>query len=232
MKTLFSVGFQSHDPFTIQHPRLAGAPSLGRAMSLRQAPVMGQTSEFEHLVNQTADLRAKLNTIITSGNKKLGAVRAWIAAKINQDPTLVNAFAGDKVVAANFLSFEDMVTKDQSYADLAARKIASNDPVNYEFSDELLGRVDEWSKGIDILSDGIQQYAVDKIAIKSTTGPVTQTIVNPKTGAAVSTSIAPGASIKTTTAPSSGLLGLSTNTLLIGGLGAAALVGLVFALKG
>lgn len=227
MKTLFSVGFQSHDPFTVQHPRLVGAQSLGHAIALRRT-LGQQTSEFEHLAYETADLRAKLNSIIASGNKNLGAVRAWIAARINQDPTLVNSFGGDKVVAENFLSFVDMVTRDQYYADLAAQKIASNDPINYEFSDELLARVDEWSKGIDILSDGIQQYAVNRMVRQGPMGPVTQTIVNPRTGLPVTTTITPGSTIKTTTAPSSGI---STTTLLWGGGIAAAAVAIILAMK-
>lgn len=240
MKTVFSLGFQSHDPFTVQHPSLAGRPSLGRAIPLR--PMMGQdntaSSEFEHVADANAqaiaDLRTKLSPIIADGTKRLAAIRSWIAARINQDPTLVKSFGGDQVVASNFLSFNDMVTGDQSYVDMATQKLASNDPANWDFSDGMLGRIDEWSKGIDTMASGIQSWGVALPSAPVTTipaklGPAITAIVNPKTGTAVVSSIAPGATLKTTKPPASGL---STNTLLIGGLGAAALVGLVFALKG
>lgn len=229
MKTLFSVGFQSNNPFTVRHPSLAQAPSLGFPRQMGQ-----ETSEFEHIADAeaqaNAELRAKLNTMIAAGNKKLAAIKSWIAARIDQDPTLEKSFGGDKVVSYNILDWMDnLVAKDQYYADLAAKKAASPDPQNWDFSESLLGYVNEWANVIDQIYDAIQQRGnalPNKPGIQKM-GPVTQTIINPKTGAPVTTNIAPGAVISSP-APTSGI---STNTLLIGGGVAAALIGLVLALK-
>jgi hypothetical protein len=227
MKTLFSVGFQSNNPFTVRHPSLTGAPSLGRSMALRQAPVMGQaSSEFEHVADAdaqaNADMRDKLSAIIAQGTPKAAQVRRWIAGVAAKDPSLLSVFK-DQYVVDNWHGYEDIINKDQASVDMASQKIASSDPVNWEFSDDMAQRVQEWNQVLDIMVAGMKEYGgASAPAIKP--GPIIT--ITTKTGAPVVTSIAPGAKL-TTKPPSSGL---STNTLLIGGLGAAALVGLAYAL--
>lgn len=223
MKTLFSVGFQSNNPFTVRHPSLTGAPSLGRPLS-----IMGQaTSEFEHVADAeaqaNADLRAKLSAIIAQGTPKAAQVRSWIAGQAAKDPTLISTFK-DQFVVDNWHGYEDIINKDQASVDMASLKLASNDPANWDFSDDMIQRVQEWNQVLDIMVAGMKEYGgVSAPVVK--TGPII-TITSPRTGAPVVTSIAPGAKL-TTTPPKTGL---STNTLLIGGLGAAALIGLAYAL--
>lgn len=236
MKTLFSLGFQSNNPFTVRHPSLVGAPSLGHPIPLR----MGQdvvSSEFEHVADAeaqaNAELRSKLLMMIAAGNKKLADVRAWISARINQDPTLEKSFGGDKVVAYNFLDWNDnYVPKNQVYADLAAKKAASTDPQNWDFSESLLAYVKEWADAIDSLSATIQQFGntgIPQMPSLHNVAPVSTPIINPKTGMPVVTSsIAPGAVIRTP-APSSGI---STNTLLVGGGIVAAAIAVILAMRG
>lgn len=224
MKTLFSVGFQSNNPFTVRHPSLTGAPSLGRPL-----PLMGQaSSEFEHVADAeaqaNADMRDQLSKIIAQGTPKAAQVRAWIASVARKDPTLLSVFK-DQYVVDNWHGYEDIINKDQASVDMAAQKIASDNPANWEFSDDMAQRVQEWNQVLDIMVAGMKEFGgASAPAIKP--GPVI-TIMT-KTGVPVTTSIAPGARL-TTPPPSSGI---STNTLLIGGLGAAALIGLAFALKG
>lgn len=230
MKTLFSVGFQSNNPFTVRHPSLTGAPSLGRALPLR----MGQdtaSSEFEHVADAeaqaNADLRAKLSAIIAQGTPKAVKVRAWAAAQAAKDPTLLSTFK-QQFVVDNWHGYEDIINKDQASVDMASQKLASSDPQNWDFSDDMIQRVQEWNQVLDIMVAGMQEYG-GAMPVPAVIKPSpTISIVSQKTGAPVVTSIAPGATIHTTP-PSTGI---STNTLLVGGLGAAALVGLIFALKG
>lgn len=224
MKTLFSVGFQSNNPFTVRHPSLKGASSQGRAI-----PLMGQeTSEFEHIADAeaqaNADLRAKLSAIITKGNQKLAQVNAWIQTQYTKDPTLLATFK-EQYVAENWRGYDDIVTKDQSYVDLAAQKIASQDPRNWDFSEDMIGRVQEWDQVIDIMVAGMQQYGGIKATIPNKLAPLTK--ITGVTGAPIQTRIAPGATI-TTPPPAEGI---SPKTLLIGGGVLAAVVGLVLALK-
>lgn len=227
MKTLFSVGFQSNNPFTVRHPSLTGAPSLGRPL-----PLMGQaSSEFEHVADAeaqaNAELRANLSAIIAKGTPKAAQVRAWIAGQAAKDPTLLSVFK-DQYVVDNWHGYEDIINKDQASVDMAAQKLASDNPANWDFSDDMVQRVQEWNQVLDIMVAGMQEYG----NVKPSVAPViraseTRTpIVSVRTGAPIQTSIAPGATLKTPP-PSSGI---SNNTLLIGGLGAAALIGLAYAL--
>jgi hypothetical protein len=229
MKTLFSLGFQSNHPFTVRHPSLIGAASLGRPIPLR----MGQeTSEFEHVADAqaqadaqaNADLRAKLTASIAAGTKKLATVRSWIASRIDQDPMLLKTFR-EKYISDNFWGYDDMVTKDQYYVDLATQKIASSDPINWDFSEEMLGRIDEWNKGIDIMYAAMQEYG--GLGTVTATPVKAAPVVNPKTGIPVKSSIAPGATVKSAP-PSSGI---STNTLLVGGGIAAAALAVIMAMR-
>lgn len=225
MKTLFSVGFQANNPFTVRHPSLVQAPSLGRPMALPQAPSMGDVLDDKG--------RAKIQSIITSGKAKLAQVDAWIQTQYAKDPTLLATFK-EEFVVDNWRGYDDIVTKDQYYVDLAAQKIASSDPINYDFTEETLSRIDEWAQVIDIMVAGMQQYG--GVALKPTTpgivklGPTTTGIISPSTGAPVQTRIAPGATL--TTPPPTDGFGISPKTLLISGGVLAAVVGLVLALKG
>jgi hypothetical protein len=228
MKTLFSVGFQSQNPFTLQHPGLAGAPSLGRAIPLRQAAFMGQdTTEFEHLRDAEAqansDMRDKLSTIIAQGTPKAAQVRAWIAGQAAKDPTLLSTFK-EQYVVNNWHGYEDIINTDQASVDLAAQKIASPDQRNWSFSDDMIGRVQEWNQVLDIMVAGMQEYG----NVKPIIGPVKQgPLISVKTGAPVPSSIAPGA--KLTTPPPS--TGVSTNTLLVGGGIVAATIAVILAMR-
>lgn len=229
MKTLFSVGIQSHDPFTVQHPHLVGAPSLGRSIPLRQAPGMGQTSEFEHIADAdaqaNADLRAKLNTIITQGTPKAVQVRSWTAAQASKDPTLLSTFK-EQYVVNNWHGYEDIINSDQASVDMAAAKLASSDPANWDFSDDMIQRVQEWNQVLDIMVAGMREYGnvkpINPMPVRM--GP----IVNPKTGVPVTSSIAPGAKLTT---PPPAASGVSTNTLLVGGGIAAAAIAVILAMR-
>jgi hypothetical protein len=223
MKTLFSVGFQSNNPFTVRHPSLTGAPSLGRPVQ-----VMGEaTTEFEHVADAeaqaNADLRAKLSAIIAKGTPKAAQVRSWIAAQAAKDPTLLSTFK-EQYIVDNWHGYEDIINKDQASVDMASQKISSDDPANWDFSDDMTQRVQEWNQVLDIMVAGMQEYG----NVKPVVAPVIRTpIVSVRTGAPIQTSIAPGSTLKT---PPPAASGISNNTLLIGGLGAAALIGLAYAL--
>lgn len=213
MKTLFSLGFQPYNPFSVRHPSLAQAPSLGRRQTLGEVLDEGA--------------RAKLQAIITKGNQKLAQVNAWIEAQYAKDPTLLATFK-EQYIVDNWRGYQELIDKDGYYADLAAQKIASPDPINYDFNEETISRVEEWNQVIDIMYSAMQEYGgVAAQPIKIKTGPSITTTTTTATGAPVQTRITPGATI-TTKPPEEGI---STKTLLIGGGVAAALIGLVLALK-
>lgn len=224
MKTLFSFGFQSHDPFTLRHPSLSGSATLGRPI-----PVMGQeTTEFEHLrvaeAETNAAVRDQLAAIIAQGTPKAAQWRAWIAAQFAKDPTLLSIFK-EQYIVDNIRGYQDILNTDQASVDMASQKIASQDPQNWYFSEDMQIRVDEWNRVLDILVGAMKEYGGVKPV---TTGPVRPVkmgpLYNTSTG---TTSIAPGATVKTPP-PSSGV---STNTLLVGGGIAAAALALILALK-
>ncbi len=235
MKTLFSAGFQSYDPFTVRHPSFQQTPSLGRALPLRQ--VMGQeetgSSEFEHVADaeaQTnADNRKKLSAIIDIGTPKATQVRSWTAAQYAKDPTLLSVFK-EQFVVDNWRGYMDIINTDQASVDMAAQKIASPDPANWDFSDDMIQRVQEWNQVLDIMVAGIKEYggaSTPPAIVKTTPSPIV-TVTSAKSGTPVTTSIAPGATIKTPP-PSTGI---STNTLLIGGAVAAVALAAFMVLKG
>jgi hypothetical protein len=225
MKTLFSFGFQSHDPFTLRHPSLSGSATLGRPI-----PVMGQeTTEFEHLrvaeAETNAAVRDQLAAIIAQGTPKAAQWRAWIAAQFAKDPTLLSIFK-EQYIVDNIRGYQDILNTDQASVDMASQKIASQDPQNWYFSEDMQIRVDEWNRVLDILVGAMKEYG--GVRPVSTGTPVKMgPMYNPKTGAAVPTSIAPGATFKTPPPTS----GIPTNTLLVGGGIAAAALALILALK-
>lgn len=222
MKTLFSVGFQSHDPFTLRHPSFTGSPSLGRAMPLR----LGQeTTEFEHLrvaeAETNAATRDQLASVIAAGAPKAAQWRAWIATQYAKDPTLLSIFR-EQYIVDNIRGYVDILNTDQASVDMASQKIASPDQRNWEFSQDMQIRVNEWNQVLDILVGAMKEYGGVRPV---TTGPVRMgPIFNTKSG---TTTIAPGSTVKTPP-PSSGV---STNTLLVGGGIAAAALALILALK-
>lgn len=231
MKTLFSFGFQSSDPFTLRHPSLIGSPSLGRSIPLRQDAFMGQeyaSSQYEHVADAdaaaNAELRAKLSAIIAQGTPKAAQVRSWIAGQAAKDPTLLSTFK-DQYIVDNWHGYEDIINKDQASVDMASRKLASSDPANWDFSTDMIERVQEWNQVLDIMVAGMKEYGGGSAPVVKT-GPAI-VITNPKTGSPVYSSIAPGSTV-TTKPPTSGV---STNTLLVGGGIAAAAIALILAMK-
>jgi hypothetical protein len=151
---------------------------------------------------------------------------ARIAAQAAKDPTLLSTFK-EQFIVDNWHGYEDIVAGDQPAVDMVQAKIASPDPENHDFSDDQLQRTDEWAKVIDIMFAGMQEYGGVK-PMPVTMGPVTTTVINPKTGTPVPTSIAPGATVATKPPTPSGI---STNTLLVGGGIAAALLAVILAMK-
>jgi hypothetical protein len=245
MKTLFSFGFQSYDPFTSYHPAL------------------GQTSEFEHIADAEAQnsaqaqAQAQLDAAaqaaqkdmiskINAGNSKWAAVRAWIASRIDADPMLQKTLTGgdssQQYVVDNFWGYDDLINKDQYYADLAMRQIAAGQPP----SDDTAGRVDEWAKVIDIMTSVMQQYGGRPVGTplpvkmgpttttpSTTLGPINTTTpraISPTTGKPLPTTIAPGATIQTPP-PASTIAGIPTKTLLWGGAAILAAIGIAAVVK-
>jgi len=223
MKTLFAAGFRSDDIFAVRHPSFAHAPSLGRALPVGLAPTLGDVL--------SSDAKMKLQATIQAGTTKMAAVRAWIASRIDQDPmlrqTLTKGDSSQNFVVDNFWGYDDLVVKDQYYVDQAQAQLSQPDP---DLSEDTLGRVDEWAKAIDIMYAAMLEYggaAVKALPVKTGPAAITTTVVNPKTGMPVPSTIAPGASVATPP-PSSGI---STNTLLIGGGIAAAALAIILAMK-
>jgi hypothetical protein len=232
MKTLFSVGFQSHDPFTLRHPSFAGSPSLGRVIPLRQAAFMGQeTTEFEHLrvaeAETNSDTRDQLAKVIAAGTPKLAAYRTWIAGVAAKDPTLLSTFK-EQYIVDNIHGYEDIINTDQASVDMAARKIASPDPQNWFFSEDMVQRVNEWNQVLDIMMAAMKEYGGVRPV---TTGPVKMgPMTNPKTGTPYPTTIAPGATVRMPP-PAASIGGIPTNTLLVGGGIAAAAIAVILAMR-
>jgi hypothetical protein len=226
MKTTFSLGFQPHNPFSVRHPAL-GQNSMGQWNSvvssvINAGVVANQAAETEaaRVAAAEAEKRAQLQAVITKGNTRLAQVRSWSETQYAKDPTLLSTFKQQHIVN-NWNGYEELVRKDQYYADLASKKISSLDPINWEFSEELLSRVVEWNQVIDIMYAGMVEYGGATASIKLGPSPTGVT------GAPVQTRIAPNATISTPP-PSDGI---STKTLLIGAGVTAAVIGLIFALK-
>jgi hypothetical protein len=169
---MFTSTFQPARRIPSGFQSVLAASSPRRALAPRVAAALG--------MNVFADQRNAILTKIQNGNQRLLAVRKWIASRIDQDPMLRRTF-GQQYISDNFWAYDDIVTKDQYYVDLASQALAE-DLEMWDLDDETIGRVDEWALVIDGMYDGMQEYG--KI-------PLT----NPSTGAQVPGTTPPAGNI-------------------------------------
>lgn len=210
MKTLFSMGFHSHNPFMVSDP------VMGQFEPMFQTANEGVTSY--NAAQEAA--KNKLQAQISASSQKWAQVKAWIASRIDADPmlrkTLTKGDASQNFVVDNFWGYDDLINKDQYYVDLAQRQLAAGQTP----SDDTVAYVDEWSKVIDIMYAAMQEYGgAVRTPQPVTMGPPT---ISPTTGRPVPSSITPGSTIQTQP-PSSGI---ANNTLLWAGGAALAAVAL------
>ena len=125
MKTLFSLGFQSHNPFSVQHPSLSQTPRLGEELD--------------------AASRQKLIAKINAAKAKWAQVNTWINGRFAVDPTLIQTFKQQHIVD-NVYGYLDIIRKDEYEVDMALAKASSADPINWDFEESRLSRVEELSR--------------------------------------------------------------------------------------
>jgi hypothetical protein len=204
MKTLFSMGFQPYNPFSVSHPSMG--VSLG--------------AELDAAARQS--LVAKINAM----KAKWAQVDAWLNSRFAVDPTLIQTFKQQYVVD-NVYGYLDIIRKDESEVDMALQKAASPLPINWDFTEDRLSTVDQWGQVVDILYAAMQEYGgvrpVGAQRLPATQGPT----ISPTTGMPIPTGIMPGASVSTPP-PSSGI---PTGTLVLGGAAILAAIGLAALLK-
>lgn len=90
MKTLFSMGFQPYNPFSISHPSMG--VSLGAELD--------------------ATARQKLVTSINAMKAKWAQVDSWLNSRFAVDPTLIQTFKQQHVVD-NVYGYLDIIRKDR-----------------------------------------------------------------------------------------------------------------------
>lgn len=202
MKTLFSMGFQPYNPFSISHPSMG--VSLGAELD--------------------ATARQKLVTKINAMKAKWAQVDSWLNSRFAVDPTLIQTFKQQHVVD-NVYGYLDIIRKDESEVDIALQKAASPLPINWDFTEERLSTVDQWGQVVDILYAAMQEYggvgATRPVA--ATQGPM----ISPTTGMPIPTGIMPGATVATPPPAA----GIPTSTLVLGGAAILAAIGLAALLR-
>jgi hypothetical protein len=202
-------------------------------------PRRPSTPVVELGVNVFADQRNAILTKITNGNQRLLAVRQWIASRIDQDPMLLKTF-GEKYISDNFWGYDDIVTKDQYYVDLASQAL-TGDLEMWDLDDETIGRVDEWAAVIDIMYAAMQEYGKTPLTTPAGT-QVPNTVAPPPTAPPASPTgsggkVPAGSSVKTPPPAGAGgaggmFLGIpSKDALLYGGIGLGVIVLIAIAKK-
>lgn len=169
-----------------------GRPALGTPIRVRMGDPVNQID------------RDGLLGMIKAGTARMAAVRSWISSRINQDPMLARTF-NDQVVQDNFWSYDDLVTGDQWAVDAASQALTPIDPSSWDLSPEIVQRVGDWAKAVDIMYAGMQQYGGGSSGGMVKMGPIGPTTITAPTGT----------SLRTPPAPVAG--GLTTGQLVVGG---------------
>lgn len=206
MKTLFSMGFQSYDPFTVRHPSLGQfqgleSPSLGRGLS---------AAEID-----------QLTALITTGRQKLARVNAWIESKRAAQPFGWKLFE-DEALQANFFNWLSTANNEQPNADRVWEVLTNPSSADYDVNQDDLILTKDWAQMINWMTSAMEDYGGAKPAptmVKQ--GPM----IDPRTGLPI-----PGTTKPVAVQPST-VGGIPTSTLLWGGGAIAAAIALAAILK-
>lgn len=214
--------------------RISGGfqPAMVRAPYRPVTPLATLGTEISY------DERTSILDKIDNGNKRMAAVRKWIASRIDQDPMLRKTF-GEQYISDNFWGYMDLIDKDQYYVNLITPQLAA-DLEMWDVDDNARSYVDEWAQVVDIAYSAMQEYGKVPLTtpggatVPNTTPP--STTVPPASGGtggkppAGGGKIPAGTSVKTPPPTGGTILGLpSKDVLLYGGigLGAIALVAII-----
>lgn len=202
MKTLFSMGFQPYDPFTIRHPLLGQAFRRGL----------------------TADEIDQYTAKITAGRQKLARINAWLESKRGTRDWVVFE---DETRNALFFNYLKTANSDEPSVERVWNEITNPTTASYEVAVEDIIRTNNWANMINYMT--IDMEDAQKMQPVAQPGRVTQGPIDPRTGRPVIPTTKPGM-MPTTTAQTQGG-GIPTGVLLLGGGAIAAAIALAALLK-
>jgi hypothetical protein len=202
MKTLFSMGFQAHDPFTFRHPS------------------MGQSLAFQLGRGLSAAEIDQLTALITTGRQKLARVNAWIESKKAAQPFGWKLFE-DEALQANFFNWMSTANSEEPSVNRVWEVLTNPSSPDYDVNQDDLIMTKDWAQMINWMTSAMEDYG----GVKPTAAPIAkQPMIDPRTGL-------PIAPTRATAAQPSTVAGIPTSTLLWGGVAVAGAIALAAILK-
>jgi hypothetical protein len=204
MKTIFSMGFQAHNPFSGRHPGMGQfsglqSPSLGRGLS---------ASEIDAYMKK-----------ITEGRQKLARIEAWIESKKAAQPFGWTLFGDNEALQANFFNWQKTAASEEGNVARVWSEITNPTTADYDVASEDLILTNDWATQINWMTGAMEDYG----GVKPTPTIAKRPMIDPRTGLPMPTTMP--------TAQTSTVGGIPTGTLVLGGAALLAAIGIAALLK-